>query len=648
MLGLKLPASNHFICSAGQRCNWFSPFPGKLPKTPISGGEWSMKMHKECVIGNVLALSKLIILVSALLVSLSAFAAAPVVKEAKYESGDNKIHLKVVNAGRKSLVTVSGVETGQVLGKYRANKEGKLEEEIYLEPGQIVPCTIKVATSRGATATRPLADAPADCGGKDDGGGEPAQGHDDLAYAGPGTCLECHNEHALDVFDSTHYQWKGEAPDMLNQASWLQGKHAGAVNTYCGNITGNWAGCSSCHVGRGAEPEASPTQSQLENIDCLVCHQDEYKRKRVGGFYEPDLANMSISMDEAVQTVHKPTRASCLQCHAKAGGGDAVKRGDLALATAHTADRQYDVHMATTGANLTCQSCHEPENHRFPGKGSDIRPTDLAGVDLDCTTGGCHGSAPHDSSEINRHTEKVACQTCHIPVFAKDAYDSFATEATELHRSWQSGSDHADPPRHPVTVKANDQVPEYRYWNRASDNYLLFDQVFEDWETGTYHTSVPDGSANDPDSKLYPFKYKTSDYPLRTASSQLIALDTSVFFATADAEAAAVAGLENMGFSAEDDYQWVITDTYQLLNHQVSPSDDALDCSSCHLNTARLDLQGDLGFAPVSSRATCASGCHSAEKAYKWELGDYEEFEAHHKKHREKDADCRACHGFDR
>ncbi|MBT8072032.1 MAG: hypothetical protein KJO80_16490, partial [Gammaproteobacteria bacterium] len=317
-----------------------------------------MNIHRDISIGNGLALSKSFTLVCVLLVSFSAFAADPVIRKSTYEGGDNKIQLKVVKAGRGSKVVVSGVETGQILGTFRANKAGTLEQEIPLSSGQIVPCNIQVETS-GGSASRPLANAPADCGdqnGGDGGDGGGTTGHDGLVYAGPGTCLECHTEHALDVFESTHYQWKGEAPDMLNQGSVLQGKHAGGVNTYCGNITGNWEGCSSCHVGRGAEPEEFPTQAQLENIDCMICHQDAYKRKRVDGVFQPDTANMSISVDEAVQTVHKPTRASCLQCHAKAGGGDAVKRGDLALATAHTADRKYDVHMATTGANLNCQS----------------------------------------------------------------------------------------------------------------------------------------------------------------------------------------------------------------------------------------------------------------------------------------------------
>ena len=585
-----------------------------------------------------------------MLIVAAAYAADPVIEKSEYENGDHKIELKVLKAGRRAAVGVSGLETGQVLGNFRANKKGKIEAEIRLNASQVVPCHVLVETPGGTTVS-PVAKAPSDCGISHDNSeniGEITPGHEGLAYVGPGTCLECHYEHALDVFDSTHYQWKGIAPDMLNQNGELQGKHAGAVNTYCGNITGNWQGCSSCHIGRGAEPADLPTEAQMGNIDCLICHQEEYKRKKIDGVMQPDTANMRISMDDAVQTVHKPTRGTCLQCHARAGGGDAVKRGDLALATSRTKDLRYDVHMATAGADLDCQACHVPENHRFPGKGSDIRPTDLDVV-LDCANSGCHSSAPHESSDINRHIEKVACQTCHIPVYAKNADDSAASEATETHRSWQAGSDHARSPLHPVTTKANDLNPVYRHWNRASDNYLLFDAVFEDWETGTVHTSIPDGAVDDADSKLYPFKYKTSDYPMRTASDQLIALDTSVFFATADADAATLSGLENMGFDASDDYHWVTIDTYQLLNHQVSPADDALTCTACHMNASRMDLQGDLGFAPADVfRASCATGCHSAEKAFEWSYGSYEEFREHHKKHREKDAACQDCHRFSR
>lgn len=486
---------------------------------------------------------------------------------------------------------------------------------------------------------------------EDDGDDEGAAAHAGLVYAGPGTCLECHRSEALDLFSSTHYQWQGDTPDMLNAPGLPQGKGAGAINAYCGNILGNWEGCRSCHIGLGAAPEPLASDAQLANIDCLICHQEQYRRKSVNGRFVPDTEAMAIGLDEAVRTVHQPTRATCLQCHAKAGGGDAVKRGDLALASAHTTDEQYDVHLATTGGDLACQDCHRPEHHRFPGKGSDLRPTDLAVV-LDCASGGCHGSAPHDGEEdgaLDRHAQRVACQTCHIPVYAKDAADSAADEATEVHRSWTAGSHQSAPPYHPVTEKANRLIPVYRHWNRRSTNALLFDSLFPDPATGIYHTSLPDGAVEDPDSKLYPFKYKTSDYPLRTASSQLIALDTKVFFATAEAHAAAEAGLENMGFARTDAYQWVTTDTYQLLNHQVSDKDAALRCDACHMNTARLDLQGELGYAPRDrDPASCATGCHSSRKAAEWRFGDRGDFNEGHQEHREEGIACARCHGFTR
>lgn len=62
-------------------------------------------------------------------------------------------------------------------------------------------------------------------------------------------------------------------------------------------------------------------------------------------------------------------------------------------------------------------------------------------------------------------------------------------------------------------------------------------------------------------------------------------------------------------------------------------------------------VQGNshLGYAPSSVNTNnCAQGCHSSEKAEEWRFGDLEEFEAGRKKHKEKNAACSACHGFDR
>ena len=44
------------------------------------------------------------------------------------------------------------------------------------------------------------------------------------------------------------------------------------------------------------------------------------------------------------------TATSCLRCHAKAGGGDWTKRGDIGMNSAQATVDQ-DVHLAKDGAN---------------------------------------------------------------------------------------------------------------------------------------------------------------------------------------------------------------------------------------------------------------------------------------------------------
>ena len=114
------------------------------------------------------------------------------------------------------------------------------------------------------------------------------------AWQGTATCLQCHEAEAQEVFGSTHYQWLGETPYMKDGPE-IQGKLDIGVNSYCINITGNWNGCGACHVGLGDRPTPQVSDTQLENIDCLICHQENYQRVKVDGRFIPDLDNMPIS-----------------------------------------------------------------------------------------------------------------------------------------------------------------------------------------------------------------------------------------------------------------------------------------------------------------------------------------------------------------
>ncbi len=68
-----------------------------------------------------------------------------------------------------------------------------------------------------------------------------------------------------------------------------------------------------------------------------------------------------------------------------------MKRGDLALASGTSADRTYDVHMATVGGNLACQTCHicgQCHSPRKPSSYDRMHSRHVDNVKADCSW--CH------------------------------------------------------------------------------------------------------------------------------------------------------------------------------------------------------------------------------------------------------------------
>ncbi len=492
-----------------------------------------------------------------------------------------------------------------------------------------------------------------DCSGADLSCGGGTNPHANLTWSQyPTSCMSCHNDISKhgdqysEVFNSTHYQWMGAAPDMVNQPESQQGKLTNAVNSYCINITGDWPVCGSCHAGRGAKP-GTEAGNPLANVDCLVCHNADYAMSRVrlaDGSMGPPAGTLSTTLDSYVRNIAPPTRANCLSCHAKAGGGDGVKRGDLSLALIANADAHFDVHMNTAGPDLQCQDCHVFQNHKVIGKGSDLHHTDdpSRGSEITCSNSTCHvgmdSGTGHASagrrSEPDRHVARVACQSCHIPTYAKFP--------TEIHRDWQFH--HGDPapipadefasPGHPLLEKASNLVPEYRFWNRLSNNYLLGDVAAIDPETGAYPTSRPLGDINDqglytdgtPITKLTPFKYKTATQPI-TDSGKLIALDTFEYLKlSGNATASVQSGLLNMvslgllstNKTSDMSYSWIETDTYQMINHGVNPVGSVAECSQCHGNGA-VDMTKDsmldlMGYKLKGPKQQVCNQCHDGSK----------------------------------
>ncbi len=126
----------------------------------------------------------------------------------------------------------------------------------------------------------------------------------------------------------------------------------------------------------GCRPHPLQTQAQLDNIDCLMCHSDLYKR--VGAILpsgQPGFIN-DPTMDIGAATAaiqNPPSRATCLtRCHVGAGGGPGFKQGDIDPLQIDP-PRTLDVHMASTangGAGFDCLDCHTAQqpSHRRPGQ----------------------------------------------------------------------------------------------------------------------------------------------------------------------------------------------------------------------------------------------------------------------------------------
>ena len=473
-------------------------------------------------------------------------------------------------------------------------------------------------------------------------------------FEGTKTCLECHQEEAQEVFNSVHYQWKGSAADTVGLTEDPAGK-IGGINDFCIYPDINWigkltnldgipvdGGCAKCHAGLGEKPNMETSGDPLENIDCLVCHSDEYKRKvgqMADGTYRfvPDTEKMAVTVTQAAANVGRPSKDSCLNCHTKAGGGNNFKRGDIEEAHRNPS-RSFDVHMASTdsgGAGLDCLDCHVASSHKMAGRGTDLRPRESVD-EVSCTR--CHGSAPHGSKNIDKHTARVNCTVCHIPRFAKEA-------PTDMRRDWSKPGDPVQSTGlfEPNHVKGQNVAPEYAFFNGQSYFYQFGDAAKPE-PNGKILMSGPMGDIHDPGAKIYAFKRHEGYQPIDPVTRRLLPLKIGKFFESGNLNEAAPLGAKSVGWQYNG-HGFAETERYMGLFHEVAPKDDALACNSCHNGGTRVDF-AKLGYTPNTTRngrPICAS-CHE-DKSREWSGSEY--FSNVHEKHvKDKGYDCSACHNF--
>nr|MDA8163454.1 hypothetical protein [Desulfobacteraceae bacterium] len=482
------------------------------------------------------------------------------------------------------------------------------------------------------------------------------------SYEGPQTCIACHPSAGTDMLNSLHMQWKGATPELINTNGESLGKAVGGINTFCTYAMSSKGACFNCHLRLDGNAPHAPS---VNDIDCLMCHNDTYQRKFVAdpnnaetvvdwtgvtrtfifglmdidGNYvtEPDYANMppGTTMVQLAQNVHKPTRQSCLRCHAKAGGGDWTKRGDMGMSTAAPTVAQ-DVHMSPDvgGANLTCASCHAEAGHKIGGRGIDLRETEAA--DPKCTD--CHSSAPHSNADYNRHATngRVSCQACHIRTYAKGG-------STEMSRNW------LNPVWNPTfcngqggwigeELRASNVKPEYRWFDGTSYVYNIGETILPSAD-GTYTMARANGRIFDGVSKIVPIKNHRTVMPLHQ-SGVLIPPAIYWMFMTGDFDQAVQKGMEDQGLTGS--YTMVNANAEMLITHGVDPASSAPTCSECHSYTGetadgtKMVPFTQLGYHVWPTKVKSCTLCHE-QKSLSWR-------DMHLKHAEEMGKNCQGCH----
>lgn len=418
-------------------------------------------------------------------------------------------------------------------------------------------------------------------------------------------CLACHNEASHQVMKSVHWTWETISPTTGKK---LGKQHA--ANNFCGSILSNEPRCTSCHAGYDWKDKNYDFTNQ-NNVDCLACHDTTATYKKIPTdaghpLYEPrEMPKGSgkivqpPDLVKIAQAVGKPGRENCGACHFNGGGGDAVKHGDLDTSLIKP-PKHVDVHMSPEGENMTCADCHtfnahQPSGSRYAAIAKDDKGLDMKHQDhTRATCESCHDLTPHEDERLNHHADRVACQTCHIPEFARGGI------ATKTLWDWSTAGKRG-PDGKPLFVKddhghmsysaekgdfayGENVRPSYKWYNGVVHQIAITDKIDD---TRILELNRVEGSASDPNARIWPFKVMVGKQPYDPVNKTLVVnhvygKDDTAFWGNYDYEKSIKAGMDYAGLPYSGKFDFIETRMNWFITHMVAPKEDALQCRECH------------------------------------------------------------------
>jgi len=222
---------------------------------------------------------------------------------------------------------------------------------------------------------------------------------------------------------------------------------------------------------------------------------------------------------------------------------------------------------------------------------------------MGCTD--CHKVDGHKNAALDLHAKKVACQTCHIPYFAKD-------RPTMVWWDWSTAGKDVKPedvPKDKYGEKTYDKmkgdfrwekdvVPAYFWYDGSIDRYLAGDKIDP---SKAVKLSAAKGGRKDPNARIFPFKLMRGKQAYDSGNNTIAFVNvfgppgSDAYWAKYDWNAAIAAGMKAAGQPYSGKYGFVETSMVWPVNHMVVPGAKALKCDDCHGGKGRLDWKA-LGY----------------------------------------------------
>jgi octaheme c-type cytochrome (tetrathionate reductase family) len=437
-------------------------------------------------------------------------------------------------------------------------------------------------------------------------------------------CLSCHTEAGKHFMQSIHWKWEYINP----KTGQTLGKRS-LVNNFCTNAKGNEGTCAMCHASNGwKDPNVAFDFTDQNLIDCLVCHD------RTGTYYKlpPTKGNEAcavmfenkspLDLVKISQQVGLPGRENCGTCHFNGGGGDGVKHGDLDSSLV-LPSHELDVHMDAKNLNFSCTECHRTTKHISVGSRYDVLAKDEGGTGKPgqrrevATCESCHGMTPHPKNSIvnlklNDHTDKVACQTCHIPKISRGGVGTLTRWDWSTAGKTKNGAGYHEENytqgngKHRATYKSikgdftwgENFTPEYEWFDGAM-KYTTIDTKFDATQPPVKINAFQ-GAPNDGHSRIWPFKEMHTIQPYDKGNNTLVYMhlwgeDDSAFWGNYDFAKAIKVGMEKNQIPYSGEFGFIETVSFWPITHMVAPKEHALECAECHRENGRLShLSGGL------------------------------------------------------